>query len=142
MIKKRITNILIPIDGSKNSLRALGMGIYLAKTHKANLFGLHVIDLQTVFKYSALDPIAKRFELEAKQIIKKVNNNCSKNHVSFSSKILHGRTGPSIVKFAQKQRFDIIVIGARGLGSFSGMVLGSVSNYIVQKSKIPVLIIK
>jgi nucleotide-binding universal stress UspA family protein len=126
MIKKKITNILIPIDGSKNSLRALGMGIYLAKTHKANLFGLHVIDLQTVFKYSALDPIA----------------NCSKNHVSFSSKILHGRTGPSIVKFAQKQRFDIIVIGARGLGSFSGMVLGSVSNYIVQKSKIPVLIIK
>lgn len=140
--RKKINQILIPLDGSKNSLRALDMAIYLAKSHNANLFGVHVVDLQTVFKYSVLDPVAKRLEREAQQILKKAKNHSSKKRVSFDSKILHGSTGPLIVKFAQKKRFDIVVIGARGLGSFSGMVLGSVSNYIIQKSKIPVIIIK
>lgn len=142
VIKKKIKNILVPLDGSKNSIRALDMAIYLAKIHKAKLFGVHVIDLQTVLEFSALDPLAKRFERAAQRIVKKAKANSSKSHILFNSIILHGRTGPSIVEFAKKQRFDMIVIGARGLGSFSGIVLGSVSNYVVQKSKIPVVIIK
>ena len=46
------------------------------------------------------------------------------------------------MKFSQKSRFDIIVIGARGLGSVKEVFLGSVSYSVVHKSKIPVLIVK
>ena len=140
--RKKINRILIPLDGSKNSLRALDMAIYFAKSHNAKLLGVHVIDLPVVLEFTPLDPIGDRLEHEARRILKKAKNRCSKSSVSFNSKILHGSAGPMIVNLAQKNKFDLIVTGARGLGSFSGIVLGSVSNYIIQKSKIPVIVIK
>ncbi|MFQ5573134.1 MAG: universal stress protein, partial [Nitrosopumilaceae archaeon] len=52
--------------------------------------------------------------------------------------------GFDIVKFAhnKKNKIDLIVIGARGLGSVKEVFLGSVSNYVVHKSKIPVVLVK
>jgi len=49
-----------------------------------------------------------------------------------------------IVKFAhtKKNKFDLIVIGSRGMGSAKEIFLGSTSNYVLHKSKIPVLIVK
>jgi len=46
------------------------------------------------------------------------------------------------MKFAQKNVFDLIVIGARGLGSGKELFLGSVSSYVIHKSKIPVLLVR
>ncbi|PIW35393.1 MAG: universal stress protein, partial [Nitrosopumilales archaeon CG15_BIG_FIL_POST_REV_8_21_14_020_33_23] len=57
-------------------------------------------------------------------------------------KILFGHEAKRIIDFAQKQRFDLIVMGARGRGIMKQMFLGSVSNTVVHNSKIPVLIIK
>jgi nucleotide-binding universal stress UspA family protein len=140
--RKKINQILIPLDGSKNSIRALDMAIFMAKQHKAKLFGISVIDLPTILEYSVLDPISKRLEKKVNLFLKKAKKRSLKNRVSFKSKIIHGSVGPSLIKFSQRNKFDIIVIGARGLGSFSGVVLGSVSNFIIQKSKIPVVIVK
>jgi len=140
--RKKINQILIPLDGSKNSFRALDMAIFMAKHHKAKLFGINVIDLPTILEYSIIDPVSKRMEQKASQILKKAKKRSLKSRVSFTSKIIHGSVGPSLIKFSQRNKYDIIVIGARGLGSFSGIVLGSVSNFVIQKSKIPVVIVK
>jgi nucleotide-binding universal stress UspA family protein len=115
---------------------------FLAKYHKAKLLGINIIDLQTILEYSILDPVSKRMEQKANQILKQAKKRSLKNHVSFSSKIIHGSAGPSLIQFSQRNKFDLIVIGARGLGSFSGIVLGSLSNFVIHKSKIPVLIVK
>jgi len=53
-----------------------------------------------------------------------------------------GKKSSEIINFAAKNKFDIIVIGARGSGSVKEAFLGSVSHAVVQKSKIPVLIVK
>jgi len=53
-----------------------------------------------------------------------------------------GHEAKEIIDFAQKGKFDLIVIGARGRGTIKQMLLGSVSNTIVHSSKIPVLLIK
>ena len=120
--RKKINHILVPLDGSKNSFRALDMSIYLAKIHRAKLLGVHVVDLPVVLEFTPLDPIGDRLEHEARLIMKKAKNRCSKSSVSFNSKILHGSAGPMIVNLAQKNKFDLIVTGARGLGSFSGII--------------------
>lgn len=140
--RRKIDKILVPIDGSKNSLRAFDIALFLAKTHKANVTGVAIIDLQSVLEYSVLDPISKRLEKRATRLLKKAKDTASNKRVTFCGEIVKGRTGPSIVKIAQKGKFDLIVMGARGLGSFSGIVLGSVSNFVIQKSKLPVLIVK
>ena len=47
-----------------------------------------------------------------------------------------------IQEMVDSKKFDLIVIGSRGMGSLKELFLGSVSNAIVHKSKIPVMIVK
>jgi len=79
---------------------------------------------------------------EAANIMKESKKRSSKNDVEFQEKIIRGSTGSDIVKFAEDNNFDLIAIGARGIGSVKEAFLGSVSHYITHKSKVPVLIIK
>jgi nucleotide-binding universal stress UspA family protein len=141
-LKQKIEKILVPIDGSRNSYRALDFAILMAKSFNATISVVFVIDLQTIREYAVLDPISKRLELQGKRLLKKLKTKVTKSRIKFSGKIIHGKTGITIIKLANKEKFDIIVMGARGLGGFSGLLVGSVSNYVIQKSKKPVLIIK
>ena len=54
----------------------------------------------------------------------------------------YGDDGKIIVEVAEKQNFDLIVIGSRGMGAAKELFLGSTSNYILHKSKKPVLVVK
>ena len=47
-----------------------------------------------------------------------------------------------ILGIAEKESADLIVLGSRGLGALSGLVMGSVSQKIVQLAPCPVLIVK
>ena len=69
---------------------------------------------------------------------------CAKKGIIFNGKILGGDPPFDIVKFAHNKRnkVSMIVIGARGRGTLKGIFLGSVSNYVIHKSKIPVLVVK
>ena len=62
--------------------------------------------------------------------------------IVFVGKSIIGKESSEIIDFAAKNKFDIIVIGARGLGSVKEAFLGSVSHAVVHKSKIPVLVVK
>ena len=53
-----------------------------------------------------------------------------------------GNIGKKILNFIKKYNFDMIVMGSRGMGSAKGVFLGSTSNHVLHKSKIPVLIVK
>ena len=53
-----------------------------------------------------------------------------------------GNIGKKILNFIKRYNFDMIVMGSRGMGSAKEMFLGSTSNHVLHKSKIPVLIVK
>jgi nucleotide-binding universal stress UspA family protein len=53
-----------------------------------------------------------------------------------------GSPGEFIIKAAKEENVDMIIMGARGLGKLKKTILGSVSDHILNKSKVPVLIIK
>jgi len=55
---------------------------------------------------------------------------------------LHGPPGEAIVKAAESQNADLVIAGSRGLGTFRRTIMGSVSDYIVHHSKVPVMICK
>ena len=59
-----------------------------------------------------------------------------------SAHILIGETAPSIVDFARKHHCSLIIMGARGLGSVFGVLLGSVTNRVVHLADLPVLVVK
>ena len=136
--------ILVPLDGSKNSKRGLKKAIELAKPDNATIVGLNIVYAPPAFLISKprikfKDNLAKdseRFLEEAKKI-------CQKANIPFKEKIIYGSDpGYDIVKFSQKEKYDMIVIGARGLNPIKKMIIGSVSNYVLNHSKIPVLVVK
>jgi len=137
----QVKKILVPMDGSKNSLRGLDMGIYLARQCGGTITGLFVMPN----RLSVFEPITfdRKYLLKfSNEIMSKAKKHCAQNGIVFYGKTATGDGSTEIVNFSQKNKFDIIVIGARGLGSVKEAFLGSVSHAIVHKSKIPVLVIK
>ena len=143
MIRKRVRNILVPIDGSKNSFRGLDNAIYIARQCHAVITGLYVISLVSEPKKGeTLSPIGKMLMKDARQSLEKAKIRSAQNGIMFKNKIVYGDTGPKIVDFARKIGSDIIVIASRGRGLVKETFLGSTSNYVVHKSQIPVMICK
>ena len=69
-------------------------------------------------------------------------NRTQKAGATFKYKTGGGHTGSEIVKFAENGKFDMIVVGARGLGGVKEAFLRSTSNYVMHKTKVPVLVVK
>ena len=138
----QIRKILVPMDGSKNSFRGLDYAVHLARQCGATVTGINVIPFYP--KSLLLTPISYEKELikQGKELMSKAKVRCAQNGIVFSEKITDGHEAEEIVGFAAEKNFDLIVIGARGLGSVKEVFLGSVSNGVLHKSKIPVLIVK
>jgi nucleotide-binding universal stress UspA family protein len=139
--KYQVKKILVPMDGSKNSFRGLDTAIFLARQCGATITGLFVVPIYP----KSFMPItyAKEYITKTvKDFMEDAKKRSAQNGIVFVGKTIIGKESSEIIYFAAKNKFDIIVIGARGLGSVKEVFLGSVSHAIVQKSKIPVLIVK
>ena len=141
MIKKKINKILVALDGSKNSQRALDMGIFLARKSDTKLMGITIIS-NIPKKYHHLGYPEKPVLLAADKMMESAKKKCAQNGILFEKKIDFGNPGPKITKFAESLNFDIIIIGTRGMSGIKETILGSVSNHIVHKSSVPVMIVK
>ena len=129
------------MDGSKNSFRGLDMAIYLARQCGGTITGFFVMPI----RLSAFSPITfdRKYILKAaNEFMSKAKEHCAQNGVVFIGKTTTGDGATEILNFSQKNKYDVIIIGSRGLGSVKEAFLGSVSHAVVHKSKIPVMIIK
>jgi nucleotide-binding universal stress UspA family protein len=141
-----LSKILVPVDGSENSLRALDHAIYLAKKTGANISAMHVIENPpTVYVESQklLNDLLANFRAESANILDKCKQIAEKSDVKIETVIGEGDDAASnIVGYAQKGGFDTIIIGRRGLGRFKEMMLGSTSNKVLHHAKCSVMIVK
>ncbi|MFQ6064459.1 MAG: universal stress protein [Candidatus Bathyarchaeia archaeon] len=62
--------------------------------------------------------------------------------MNVSTKLVEGRPSERIVEVAKEGKFDVIVMGSRGLGGIKGFFLGSVSDRVADEAACPVLIVK
>lgn len=141
-----LSKILVPIDGSENSFRALDHAIYIGKKLGAHITAINVVDNPPkvyVESQKLLDDLLAKFRAEAANILDRCENEAAKSDVKIETVIVEdGDPASKIVSYAQKGAFDTIIIGRRGLGKFKSMVLGSVSNKVLQHANCSVLIVK
>ncbi len=139
-----VRKILVPLDGSKNSFRSLNYAIYLARQCQATLTGLYVDSGHTSFLISRphKNPDPKVVKI-VRKFMEDAKTQSAKNGIEFNYDIVSGEDPAyDILKYAARTGADMIVMGARGFGEFKKMFLGSVSNYVLHKSTVPVLIVK
>ena len=138
----KFKKILVPLDGSSNSMRGLDRAIEIAKGGGAEITGFYVFHLPIAagIKYTA--KMKEEAQKKAVKAIGPAMNKTQKAGATFKYKTGGGNTGSEIVKFAKNGKFDMIVIGARGLGGAKEMFLGSTSNYVMHKTAVPVLVVK
>jgi nucleotide-binding universal stress UspA family protein len=135
---KTIRKILVPLDGSMHSKKALELAIKLSK-QGTSITGFHTIILPAISDRK----IKEQYQRLANKIIVEAAKIAKKDGIPFYWKLrLNGYAGKEIVKFAQEGKFDLIVMGSKGPNPVAEMFLGSVANYVLNKSKVPVLIVK
>jgi len=136
--------ILVPLDGSKNSLRGLDMAIHLARQSQGTIIALAVKSVPGVYAIHPLGFLDFNSMTEVKKLLADAKLRAAKKGIMLTGKAIAGDPGYDIARFANnlKNRIDLVVIGARGRSAAKEIFLGSVSNYVLHKSKKPVLVVK
>ncbi len=144
MINKKVGKILVPLDGSKNSMRGLEMAIGMARQCSATVTGIISIETPPQSEFKSVGSVSEKVSEGAKKIMEESKTLAAKNGIVFVPKVMHGNVGYNIIKVAHSKsgNFDMIIMGSRGRGAVKEMFFGSTSNYVIHTSKIPVLIVK
>lgn len=141
-MENKIKKILVPIDGSKTSFRALDTAIEVARACHARVLGIHSIPFLPSSFMPSVVPYNIYQKKEAGKFLEDAKNRAAKRGILFSYAITFGSPVEEILSIAKKKKIDLIVIGARGRGRVTEFFLGSVSNAVLHKAKIPVLLVK
>jgi len=139
------SKILVAFDGSDQSKKAMEFALQLTKTYSSQLEVIHVYNYPRFILGEAILPVPSYLLKEQQDYTKLVLDEANQWIESVSGAkvtLLHGLPAKTIIDFAEENNCELIIIGSRGLGGISEIVLGSVSHNVVQHSKIPVLIIK
>ena len=136
------------VDSSPCGERALTQAIDLAKRYGARLIILHVI-LRRLYAVTpseagvlAATVFVKEMEAEGEIIISKAGEVARTAGVDYACRLLQGVPADEIMKTAQQENVDLIVVGSRGFTEVKAFLLGSVSSKVSHRSKCPILIIK
>ncbi len=134
--------ILVPVDDSNQAMNALHEAIAVAKRNEAELFILNVKDETRLRGTSiALAMSLDEIEEESKQIINTLTKNLPKD-VAFQTVTFIGNPKKDIVKFAEDNAMDLIVIGANSKKLVDRILIGSTTSYVVEKSPCNVMVVK
>lgn len=137
-------NILLAVDGSDHALEAARVAADLANGMKA----------PTVWVLAAYDPVpgflgepylqdAINARLhESREILQKAVNAMGEVSSEVNSEPVEGNPAEVILDIAKSRKCDLIVMGSRGLGRLSGLLLGSTSQKVVSHAPCPVLIVR
>lgn len=141
---KLASKILVAYDGSELSEKALKKAIEIAKTDsEVQLTVVNVLDLtRTIANSMMFDEILKEMRSAARELLQKaeeIMDNLPNPTTTFA---LEGSPGREISQFVKENRYDLVVMGSRGLSDFKELFLGSVSHYVTQHVYCPILIIK
>jgi nucleotide-binding universal stress UspA family protein len=140
----KTNKILVPLDGSKNSIRGLDMAIHIARQSHGIITALSIKSVPGIYAIHPLGFLDFNSMSEIKKTLDEAKVRAAKKGIQLTGKAIAGDPGYDIAKFAnnKKNGIDLVVIGARGRSSAKELFLGSVSNYVLHKSKKPVLIVK
>ena len=138
--------LLVAVDLSKSTQKIVEKAEEIAKGLSAKIWILHNAEpVPDILEFkadplSARESLAKKFHDEHCQI-QKIAKQLRKSGLKATALLVHGPTVETILKAASKLGVDMIVIGSHGKNTMLQLLVGSVSEGILHKSKCPVLVV-
>jgi nucleotide-binding universal stress UspA family protein len=135
--------ILVPVDGSDPSTRALEYAIdRVTQADKGSLIVVNVQLGMPVSRYVSREMIVEHQQGLADTALKAARALLKRRKLDADISVQVGDPAATIVAFAKRRRCSDIVMGSRGRGRVAGMLLGSVASKVIQLAACPVTIVK
>lgn len=140
-----MTKILVPVDGSDSSINALNKAIQWAQ--KSN-WTLHVLTVQPPLLmgnpalYVAAETMDQYYQEAGTETLNLVKSALDDSGVTYTTAIKTGPVAQEIAAYAEEHKVDQIIMGTRGLGSMTGLLLGSITTKVLTLVHVPITLIK
>lgn len=139
-------NVLVAVDGSDSSQSALNLVKDLSKVGMLETITLISVATVPLVPLEATDFIVQEnnhLEQIAFALVNKIKEDLDKEGLTVGNiVVINGDPGLVISHYARENKFDLIIMGSRGLSGVKGIVLGSVSHKVLHTAECPVLIYK
>lgn len=149
-------HIVVPLDGSEASERALPHAQGLAKAFGATLHLIQVVSRSEEFdivrssgdsvgaaeySLSVAEHLINARMARADHYLKEVMSRLTPEGITVETEVLQGAASENIVRYADDKGGDLIVMGTRGQGGIQRLLLGSTTDRVLRAGHLPVLAI-
>jgi nucleotide-binding universal stress UspA family protein len=138
----RFERILVAVDGSRHSDRAVAYAKELATRYASAVFLVHAFPhTSDLIGYQDYERRVARRELAGQAVIDRARDALGAPS-GVQEELLEGPPADAILRVAETRHADLIVMGTRGLGDLGGLLLGSVSHKVIHSAACPVLVVR
>lgn len=143
----KIKKILCPTDFSEPSLKGLEVGVDLATLFKAKLDVVYVLPILPATAkdpnlHFAIPEYERMIHKDSEQQLQAVVSQHVPKNLKVQTLIGHGNPAHEIVRLAQEEKADLIVIATHGHTGFHHLVVGSVAEKVIRLAPCPVLAVR
>lgn len=135
--------IMIATDGSVCSRLAANKGIELARLSGGTVYAVYVVSTD-YFSSMAVDfdweRMHEALKKEGVKAVNYINGIGELEGIHVETVILEGHPADELIRYAEEEKMDLIVMGSLGKTGLERLLLGSVADNVVRHSKVPVLV--
>jgi nucleotide-binding universal stress UspA family protein len=139
------TNILVSIDGSDASQRALVRAVEEAKVWNARLHVIYVVEtglFSSIPADNTVEIMYRVLEKEGSTVLEQAKKYATDKGITVITHMKQGHAGSEIVTLADKEKTDLVIVGSHGKSQADRLLIGSVSTYVVTHSKVTTMVVR
>lgn len=138
----KFNTVLLAYDGSIHSEEALAYAEHLSQMDDAQVILFHAYDeISPLLEKAARDDLVGQQMAESRKLVSGAEERLKAAGIDVVVELLEGPPADAILRIVKTRQPDLIVMGRRGRGEFSSLLLGSVSQRILNHADVPVLVV-
>jgi nucleotide-binding universal stress UspA family protein len=135
-----LKRILVGVDGSDNSLRAVRMAAEVGTPFGSEIVLLNVLQPTESAYYTGMPTTEAAERAKGEEKLYRARTVCEEAGLTTEMKVMLGNPAEAILDLSE-QGFDLVIVGSRGMSGLARFLMGSVSSRVVQFSKVPVMVV-
>ena len=132
--------ILIPVDGSEKAALAAKQAAELASILGSEVTLFHVVPVLPVDRFRSI--VIEESRIQGKELLEQSRKELDEFNITIDTDMVPGHPADAICLKARVDKYDLIIMGSRGLSGVKGYLMGSVSSAVTRYAPCPVLVVR